>query len=218
MAQPKKSKPAPQKPKPAAILRTAIDSASYAIGVSMATFYNEQGLKGINPQLVAKAIADVQGAKKTALSEFQANTILMDHMNRIQEAKAKPNITAGEKFLSENRTKPGIKTTASGLQYQVLTQGAGAVPTENDTVVVHYAGNLLNGEEFDNSYKRGEPVSLAVTGVIKGWTEALLLMPVGSKYRLYIPHHLGYGIHESGAIPGGSVLVFDVELISIQGK
>jgi FKBP-type peptidyl-prolyl cis-trans isomerase FklB len=217
MAQPAKTKTLPKTP-PATTLRTTIDSASYAIGISIATFYNEQGLKGINPQVVAKAISDVQGKKKTSLSEYEANTILMDYMNRIQESKAKPNIVAGEKFLEQNKTKPGVTITGSGLQYEIIAQGLGPKPMETDTVVAHYAGSLLSGEEFDNSYKRGEPITFAVTGVIKGWTEALQIMPVGSKYRLYIPHNLGYGIHESGAIPGGSVLVFDVELLSIKGK
>lgn len=217
-AQPKKPKPA-AKAVPASLpLKTVADSVSYAIGVSIATFYNEQGIKNLNPKVIERAVNDVQTGKKTALSEYDANTVLMDYMNRLQEAKARPQMIAGEKFLAENRKKPGVKTTASGLQYEVLQEGTGPKPTANDTVTTHYAGTLLSGEEFDNSYKRGEPITFVASSVIKGWTEALQLMPVGSKFRLYIPYSLGYGIHESGAIPGGSVLVFDVELISIKGK
>ncbi|MDB5251189.1 MAG: hypothetical protein JWP27_358 [Flaviaesturariibacter sp.] len=206
------------KPAPRPALKTKKDSASYAIGVSIATFYNEQGLTGLNAAAIAQAVMDVQGKKKTALTDYQANTILLDYMNGIQEAKSKPNREAGERFLLENRKKPGIKITSTGLQYEILVEGSGPRPTAADTVVTHYAGTLLDGTEFDNSYKRGEPITIPVSGVIKGWTEALQLMPVGSKYRLYIPQDLGYGIHESGTIPGGSVLVFDVELLRIVGK
>jgi FKBP-type peptidyl-prolyl cis-trans isomerase len=217
-AQPPKKSKTPVKPAPKSALRNLKDSASYAIGVSIATFYNEQGLTGLNPAAIAQAVSDVQGRKKTALTEYEANTILLDYMNRIQEAKAKPNKEAGERFLLENRKKAGVKITSTGLQYEVLVEGTGPRPTATDTVVTHYAGTLIDGTEFDNSYKRGEPITIPVSGVIKGWTEALQLMPVGSKYRLYIPQELGYGIHESGAIPGGSVLLFDVELVRIVGK
>jgi len=212
------AKPVKKTTPPTTVLKTAADSASYAIGVSMATFYNEQGIKNLNAVLIAKAITDVQGKRKTALSEYEANTVLMDYLNRLQQEKVAPTIQAGEVFLATNGKRPGVKTTASGLQYEVLKEGSGQRPTAEDTVITHYAGTLLNGEEFDNSYKRGEPITIPVSGVIKGWTEALQLMRVGSKYKLYIPQQLGYGIHESGAIPGGSVLIFEIELIGIKGK
>ncbi|MDQ3846406.1 MAG: FKBP-type peptidyl-prolyl cis-trans isomerase, partial [Bacteroidota bacterium] len=134
------------------------------------------------------------------------------------EAKSKPNIEAGKQFLETNKTKAGVQTTPSGLQYEVVVQGSGAKPTINDTVVCHYAGRLIDGTEFDNSYKRGEPATFPVSGVIKGWTEALQLMPVGSKYKLYIPYNLAYGTNEAGPIPPGSLLIFDVELLKINGK
>ena len=139
-------------------------------------------------------------------------------MNEAQAAKAKPNITAGEKFLAQNKTKPGVKTTASGLQYEVIKEGTGVKPTAADTVVAHYSGKLLNGTEFDNSYKRGQPLTIPVSGVIKGWTEALQMMSVGSKYKLYIPYQLGYGLNDMGPIPAGSVLIFEVELLDVKGK
>lgn len=209
---------APASAKPATALKNLTDSASYAMGISFANFYVQQGFSNINVALVNKAIDDVISKKKVLLSNDEANTIMMKYVNQAQEAKAKGAIEEGEKFLAQNKTKPGVKTTASGLQYEVIKEGNGPKPLETDTVTVHYAGSLLSGQEFDNSYKRGEPISLPLNGVIRGWTEALQLMPVGSKYKLYIPYQLGYGTQGAGAIPPGSVLVFEVELIKINGK
>lgn len=131
------------------------------------------------------------------------------------EAKYGENKAAGEKFLAENATKEGVKTTESGLQYKVIKQGKGAVPTEKNTVKVHYKGTLIDGTEFDSSYSRKEPSSFPVTGVIKGWTEALTMMPVGSKWELYIPQELAYGSHNQSKIKPFSTLVFEVELLEI---
>jgi len=141
-------------------------------------------------------------------------------MNNKQESMAQGNILAGEKFLAENKSKPGVQTTASGLQYEVIRQGTGRKPTVTDSVEVNYAGTLINGNEFDNSYKRGQSITFLVSGVIRGWTEALQLMPAGSKYKLYIPYQLAYGTNDvgNGSIPGGSVLIFDVELLRVVGK
>lgn len=215
-------KPAPVKkttPTTAASpLKTLSDSASYAIGVSVASFYSQQGVTQLNASLVAKAINDVLGKKTVLLNDYQANSVMMKYMSQAQEAKAKPNIEAGQKFLAQNKTRAGVKTTASGLQYEVIKEGTGPKPTTADTVTVHYVGTLINGNEFDNSLKRGEPISFPVTGVIRGWTEALQLMPEGSKYKLYIPHELAYGPNDNGPIPGGSVLVFEVELLKVSGK
>lgn len=201
--------------KPAPALKNLTDSASYAMGVSFANFYVQQGFTDINVSLVNKAIADVIGKKQVLLSNEEANMIMMRYMNQAQEAKAKGTIEAGEKFLAENKTKPGIKTTESGLQYEVLKEGNGPKPLETDTVTVHYKGSLLSGEEFDNSYNRGEPLSLPLNGVIRGWTEGVQLMPLGSKYKFYIPYQLGYGTQGAGTIPPGSVLIFEVELLKI---
>jgi FKBP-type peptidyl-prolyl cis-trans isomerase FklB len=146
----------------------------------------------------------------------QANQL----MGRIAEAKTKA-VAAGEKergqqFLEKNKTRPGITVTASGLQYEILKKGDGPIPKKTDTVIAHYAGSLVNGKEFDNSYKRGEPLTIPVAGVIPGWTEALQLMPVGSKWKLYIPSSIGYGDYGAGQdIPGGATLVFEVELLGI---
>lgn len=217
-------KPAPAKtpakaPAPApAPLKNLTDSASYAIGISVANFYTQQGMTQINSAIVAKAINDVLGKKTVLLDDQQANTVMMQLMNQAQENKAKGNIEAGQKFLAENGKRAGVHTTASGLQYEVLQQGTGPKPAETDTVTVNYRGMLVNGEEFDNSFKRGQPISFAVNGVIRGWTEALQLMPAGSKYKIYIPYQLGYGTNDVGTIPPGSALVFEVELLEINGK
>lgn len=199
---------------PAIVLKNLTDSVSYAIGLNVAKFYAQQGVHNINPALIARAVSDVYGQKKELLTEDDANMALM----RLLNPELFKNIETGEKFLAENKNVPGVKTTASGLQYQVLTLGAGAKPQATDTVEVHYVGKLLNGTEFDNSYKRGAATTFPLNAVIPGWTEGLQLMPVGSKYRLFIPYQLAYGMNDSGPIPGGSVLIFDVELLGIQGK
>jgi len=132
--------------------------------------------------------------------------------------KSKPNIDACNNFLTVNKSKQGVVTTASGLQYEVITEGSGPKPTVKDTVVCNYKGTFLDGKEFDNSYKRGTPIEFPVTGVIRGWTEVLQLMPAGSKYKVYVPYQLGYGSNDYNGIPGGSLLIFDIELLSVKGK
>ncbi len=210
---PKKAAPV-QKAPPAPALKNLNDSVSYAIGMSVANFYSQQGINTLNGSIVSRAINDVFGKKKMLLTEEEANLAVMRFLN--------PNlfktIEAGEKFLAQNKTKPGVKTTASGLQYEVLREGSGRKPLATDTVEVNYAGTLLNGIEFDNSYKRGAPITFPLNGVIRGWTEALQLMPEGSKYKLYIPYQLAYGMNDNGQIPGGSVLVFEVELLKVKGS
>ncbi|OLY92237.1 FKBP-type peptidyl-prolyl cis-trans isomerase FklB [Cnuella takakiae] len=202
----------------AAALRSITDSASYAIGVSVANFYSQQGMSSINSKVVARAIEDVLAKKGTLLSDQQCNQVMMELMTQAQEKKAGAQVEAGKKFLEENKKKPGVQTTASGLQYEVITQGTGTKPTETDTVKVNYVGTLINGQEFDNSYKRGEPISFPLNGVIRGWTEGVQLMSTGSKYRFFIPYQLGYGTNEAGAIPAGSTLIFEVELLEVNGK
>jgi FKBP-type peptidyl-prolyl cis-trans isomerase FklB len=203
------NKPSVQKTTPTqAALRNFTDSASYAIGITVATFYMQQGIKNFNTAMITKAINDATSGKKMLISPNDANHIIMESVNKVQETKAASTIKAGEKFLATNKTKQGVKTTPSGLQYEVITEGTGIKPTVRDTVVTHYRGTLIDGTEFDNSYNRGQPATFPVGGVIKGWTEALQLMPVGSKYKLYIPHNLAYGTNETGPIPGGSTLVF----------
>ena len=137
-------------------------------------------------------------------------------MSKMQAEKSQPAIASGEKFLAKNKLKGGVKTTASGLQYEVIKEGTGARPTTTDSVTCHYKGTLLDGKVFDNSYDRGQPITFPLGGVIKGWTEGLQLMTVGSKYKFYIPYTLGYGASDYGPIPGGSMLTFEVELLGIK--
>jgi len=214
-------KAAPKKPvttSSVSPLKSLNDSASYAIGVSIAKFYAQQGMTKLNVAMISKAINDVMVGKKSLLDDQQTNSTIMRFMNKSQETKARPTITAGQQFLAKNKNKTGVKITASGLQYEVMVEGTGPKPTLKDSVIVNYIGTFMNGTEFDNSYKRGEPIKFPIGGVIRGWTEALQLMSVGSKYKLYIPHELGYGANDYGGIPGGSLLIFEVELLGIPGK
>jgi FKBP-type peptidyl-prolyl cis-trans isomerase len=211
-------KPVAKTTAPVSTLKTLNDSASYAIGLSVANFYKQQGITKLNGDAVAKAINDAITNKKLLLTDMEANSVMMRYMNQAQTAKAQPTIEAGEKFLTANKTKAGVKTTASGLQYEVIKEGTGPKPGETDSVVCHYKGTLLDGTQFDNSYDRGQPITFTVNGVIKGWTEALQLMPAGSKYKLYIPHELAYGVNEVGNIPAGSLLIFEVELLEVKKK
>jgi FKBP-type peptidyl-prolyl cis-trans isomerase FklB len=188
------------------------DSASYALGMSVANFYKQQGFKNLNTALIAKAISDVQSGKPLPFTEEKANECIMFYVN----PTLRNTIEDGKRFMASNKNKPGIRTTASGIQYEVLKDATGMRPKATDTVVVNYVGTLLNGTEFDNSFKRGQPIEFSLNGVIRGWTEGLQLMPVGSKYKFYIPYDLAYGMNGNGPIPGGATLVFEVELLNIK--
>ncbi|QES88228.1 FKBP-type peptidyl-prolyl cis-trans isomerase [Rhizosphaericola mali] len=201
------------------VLKNQFDSLSYAIGISMAKFYKAQGVENLNIPVLNKAIEDGMHGDSTLLSEDQANTVMMQTAQRMSEKKAEGNIKAGEEFLEKNKRDASVVVLPDGLQYKILTPGTGLKPTLQDTVKVHYTGKLIDGTVFDSSVDRGEPLDIPVSGVIKGWTEALQLMPVGSKWRLYIPSALAYGNRQAGpVIKPGSALVFDVELISIANK
>ena len=195
-------------------LKNKVDSVSYAIGSMVANFYKQQGIESLNPAMISKAVTDIYNSKKVLLNEQQCQTVVMRAMNPDLDK----NLAEGNAFLAANKKKPGVITTASGLQYEIVTLGTGIKPTIADTVIAHYAGTLLNGQEFDNSYRRGQPLTIGVGQVIRGWTEGLQLMPVGSKFKFYIPQEIGYGMNDQGAIPGGSLLVFEVELLGIKGK
>ena len=212
--QPPLSKTAPQKPA-AVVLKNESDSLSYAIGVLDGNFFKTQGISAINPAALAKGFEDAMASKAMCTPE-QADSILRSQMQRMVKVKIQPNIDEGEKFLKENAKKSGVKSTSSGLQYEVITEGTGPKPAMSDNVKVHYEGFLLNGKKFDSSRDRGEPTSFPLNQVIRGWTEGVQLMPVGSKYKFYIPYQLAYGEQGAGAdIPGGSTLIFEVELIEI---
>jgi len=205
-------------------LKTQKEKNSYALGMSIGTGLKKQGVStSVDPALVSRGLRDAIGTGKTAMTEDEMRAALTQLRTEVQGAQqAKAHVEGasarkdGETFLAANKTKEGVQTLPDGLQYKILQAGNGPKPTANDTVTVNYRGTLINGKEFDSSYKRGQPISFPVSGVIKGWTEALQLMPVGSKWQLYIPSDLAYGDQGAGADIGpGQTLIFDVELISI---
>ncbi len=197
-------------------LKNYTDTLSYALGISMAKFYQHQGAKDINTTALSSAVKSVLKGNKTLLTEEQVNDILMNAEQKFAQEKSAAGKEAGKAFLLKNKTKPGIITLPDGIQYEILQKGDGPLPVDSNNVKVNYLGALLNGEEFDNSYKRNEPLDIDVTGVIKGWTEVLEKMPVGSKWRIWIPSDLAYGDRGAGnAIPPGSTLMFEIELLGI---
>jgi FKBP-type peptidyl-prolyl cis-trans isomerase FklB len=197
-------------------LNNETDSLSYSIGLLVASFYKQQGITHINQTIVNKAITDKMNGGATLLTEQQCNQVLMGYVEKVKEEKALVAKKAGMAFLAENKTKPGVITTASGLQYIVLQEGTGPKPMATDKVKCNYEGKLLDGTIFDSSVKQGHPIEFNVNGVIPGWTEALQLMNTGSKYRLFIPSSLAYGDQQMGQdIKPGSTLIFDVELLEI---
>ncbi|MEZ4933281.1 MAG: FKBP-type peptidyl-prolyl cis-trans isomerase [Saprospiraceae bacterium] len=198
-------------------LKTSKDTLSYAVGILWGQNMKQQGLSDINTDLLARAIGEVLEGKKSLMTPQMANDVLRDFMSREKEAEMKKNKMEGELFLKNNAEKEGVITLESGLQYEVLKKGDGAIPKATDKVKVHYHGTLINGDVFDSSVQRGEPTSFPVTGVIKGWVEALQLMPVGSKWKLFIPSDLAYGERGAGQKIGpGTVLIFEVELLGIE--
>lgn len=200
-------------------LDTDAQKATYAIGQQIG-----QNLKGQNidfdPAVLAASIKDVKDGKTPMLTPEQMQQALQklqEGINTKQQEAAETNKTEGAAFLEKNKSEAGVKVTPSGLQYIILTEGTGKVPTINDTVKAHYKGTLINGQQFDSSYDRGQPSEFPVGGVIKGWTEALTMLKVGSKVKLFIPSDLGYGPSARPGIPANSVLIFEVELIDIVG-
>jgi FKBP-type peptidyl-prolyl cis-trans isomerase FklB len=195
-----------------------INAVSYCIGLSVADSLMQQELGGINPTVMAEAITAVFNGEMSKYSPEEANGIIQAYLQDVTASKFEVYKAEGEAFLAENAKKEGIHSTPSGLQYEIIEAGNGAKPVATDTVKVHYHGTLIDGTVFDSSVTRGMPATFGVHQVIKGWTEALQLMPVGSKYRLYIPQDLAYGAqpHPGGAIKPFMALIFDVELISIE--
>ena len=193
-----------------------LDKVSYSLGVSIARNLQSQGLKAVNVNEFSEALTDVFGEKKTKFTEEDVVATLNSYFGALQEEKHGSNKEDGEAFLEANKANEGVTTLPSGLQYSVLTEGSGEKPTVNSNVTTHYHGTTIDGNVFDSSVQRGEPASFPVSGVIKGWTEALQLMAVGSKWKLFIPSELAYGDRGAGADIGpNSALVFEVELISI---
>jgi len=207
------------KPKAAATL-SATDSLSYSIGVQVAEYYKTQGVEKINTEFISKAFKDVFDNKPLLISEDACNMNIQTSLQEFMANKISKTKEESAAFLAKNKARPGVVTQPDGLQYEIITKGTGPIPTAEDTVSANYLGTTIDGKEFDNSYKRGQPITIPVTGVIRGWTEALLMMPVGSKWKLFIPSDLAYGDRGagSGAIPGGAALVFEIELLDIVHK
>lgn len=216
-----KKAPAKTPPRPPAVkLKNGLDSFSYAVGMSIAMQYKEFGVTTLNQNIVLAGCNDVLKKQPVRFTNDQANFVLNDYINKLMESKAGENKKAGATFLAANKTKPGVVTLPSGLQYVVIKQGSGPKPTLSDTVTVHYTGTLIEGLIFDSSIERGVPAKFTVSGVVPGWSEALQLMQVGSRWRMFLPAELGYGNYSppGSQIPPGSVLIFDMELLSIGGQ
>lgn len=197
-------------------LKTTIDSVSYGLGVSIGENMIKSGMDSMNYSAFATALYHVFEGKQVSISEEDANALLNKYFSEMQMKKAEKGKVEGKLFLENNAKAEGIVTLPSGLQYKVLKTGTGPKPTVTDKVSVHYTGKLLDGKVFDSSVERNEPASFEVGGVIAGWTEALQLMNVGSKWELYIPSELGYGERGAGGvIPPHATLIFEVELLSI---
>ena len=197
-------------------LKNEVDSVSYALGVDVADNFMNNKLDFINVDAFARAIKDAMQDSSAVMDATVSREVLTVYFNRIKEAQAKEVGKEGAEFLEENAKRSSVKTTASGLQYEVITEGSGAKPTAADKVKVHYVGTLINGTEFDSSIKRGEPITFPLSGVIPGWTEGLQLMTVGSKYKFFIPYNLAYGERGQGqTIPPYATLIFEVELLDI---
>ncbi|MGA8151455.1 MAG: FKBP-type peptidyl-prolyl cis-trans isomerase [Terriglobales bacterium] len=209
----------------APVLQTPKDKLSYAIGADMAGRLKSQSID-VDPIWLSRGLKDVFAGTKPLMTQDEVHAAILDLQNQLRQKQmalmkelGDKNKKEGDAFLAENKGKEGVVTLPSGLQYKILKAGDGEKPKATDTVVCNYRGTLISGEEFDSSYKRGQPVTFPVTGVIKGWTEALQLMPIGSKWQLFIPPDLAYGERGHGnEIAPESTLVFEVELISIQPK
>ena len=206
-------------------LKTQTEKFSYALGMNLGTTLHKQSVE-VDPNLLLQGLKDAIAGGKMLMTEDEARAAIMQTQNELrakQQAQmqqaAEANKKEGAAFLAANKGKEGVVTLPSGLQYKILKAGTGPKPKATDSVVCNYRGTLINGTEFDSSYKRGQPATFPVNGVIKGWTEALQLMPVGSKWQLFIPPDLAYGERGAGADIGpNATLIFEVELMSIQEK
>jgi FKBP-type peptidyl-prolyl cis-trans isomerase FklB len=193
-------------------MKTQVDSVSYGIGVAIGENLKRDKLDSINVDIMAKGIRDVLRGDSTAITQEQANQIISTYLEGMKAQQAVASQATARKFLEDNKKKQGVTETPSGLQYEIITMGTGSKPLATDTVVTHYHGTLTNGEIFDSSVQRGEPVSFPVNQVIPGWTEALQMMPVGSKWKLVIPSNLAYGEQGAGGVIGpNETLIFEVE-------
>lgn len=197
-------------------LDSQLKKVSYSLGASVAQSLKNQGFGELELDLFIAGLKDLYENKELLISADEGNKVLQEYINEMNDKKRKSAKNDGEKFLEENKQRETVQTTASGLQYEIVEEGAGQSPKATDSVTVHYEGRFIDGGIFDSSFQRNEPATFPVNGVIAGWTEALQMMKPGAKWRLYIPHHLAYGENGAGdVIPPFATLVFDVELISV---
>jgi FKBP-type peptidyl-prolyl cis-trans isomerase FklB len=204
-----------QKGRSAVKLKSQTDSVSYAIGMSLGENFKKDKLDSLNLDILNAAIHSVLAGDSMALDSRQSQMCIQNYFMAKQKKEGEANLAKGKQFLEQNSKKPGVKTLPDGLQYEVVKDGTGPKPKETDTVEVHYHGTLIDGTVFDSSVERGQPAQFPVNRVIPGWTEAMQMMAVGSKWKLYIPANLAYGEHGQGKIGPNSVLIFDVELLRI---
>lgn len=196
-----------------------MEKLSYALGLIIGNNLKGMNIEGLLTTEFTRAVEQVLNGEKTEMTEVQAQGLVQEFLREQQEVAGKAAREAGENFLAENAKREGVKVTETGLQYEVLTSALGIKPTPTDTVTCHYEGRLIDGTVFDSSYRRGEPASFPLQGVIRGWTEGLQLMSIGSKFRFFIPFDLAYGAQGAGgSIPPYAALIFDVELLGIEGK
>lgn len=201
------------------VIKSGLDSASYAFGLMLSTQLKNDGLDGLNYELAMSGLKDGFSKQPALLNQEQSQQAISRLFERISETRNASSIAAGKKFLEANGKKAGVMTTKSGLQYQVINAGSGIKPNASSKVLVHYRGTLLDGTQFDSSYDRGKPVPLGVDNVIQGWTEGLQLMQKGAKYKFFVPYDLGYGSRAAGPqIPAYSTLIFEIELLEVDGK
>jgi FKBP-type peptidyl-prolyl cis-trans isomerase len=196
--------------------KTDKEKASYALGLQIGENLKDAGFTDLDLTQLAKGLADIFSSAKPAIAPEDAQTAIRSYHRAMMTKAADDNKQQGEAYLAANKAKEGVKTLESGLQYKVLKSGTGATPKATDMVTTHYKGTLIDGTQFDSSYDRGEPAMFPVNGVIKGWTEALQRMKVGDKWQLVIPSDLAYGPDGRPGIPPNAVLVFEVELLSIE--
>lgn len=197
-------------------LKTEHDSVSYIIGHNIGTNLNQSPMSEINLKAIAKGMQDAMDDKDLFMDQYAANAFVGEYMQALEAKQFEGNLEEGRAFLEENGKRPGVKTTESGVQYEILVEGDGPKPSENANVTVHYHGTLIDGTEFDSSLD-GEPAQFGVKQVIAGWTEILQLMPVGSKWKVFIPSELAYGANPrpGGPIEPNMALIFEIELIGI---
>jgi FKBP-type peptidyl-prolyl cis-trans isomerase FklB len=197
-------------------LTNELDSVSYSLGIVLGNSIHQAGITEFNETIFMQGIRDGGSEDQQGLTMEQANMALNDYLTKLNEKKAVLNLIEGQKFLAENAKKEGVVTLPSGLQYKIIKEGEGSSPADTSVVTVHYTGTFINGKVFDSSIERGEPAQFPVNGVIPGWTEALQLMKPGANWILYIPAGLAYGENSPRGIEPNSVLIFDVQLLSIE--